>query len=160
METNTKPVDRIHLKPNAFDLVLEVVAGLLLLFLWAIALGKFVFPETYTDRFDQGFTILFAFILSLMIGLYYRTTRYPTPRIGFFVKITEENAERQYRFDARMFRVFAIAILAGIIGNSCRGIIPLEAIRSLNEVCQDYDLFLYFLLCMLIWSFVRPWMLR
>jgi len=58
METITKPIDRIHLKPNIFDLVLEVVAGLLLLFLWGIALGKFVFPESYTDRFDHSLAVL------------------------------------------------------------------------------------------------------
>ena len=159
MENDTKTVDRIYLKPYAFDLVLEVMAGLLLLFLWGIALGKFVFPESYTDRFDQSFTIIIAIGLSLMFVAYYRIARYPNLRRMSFVKITEENAERQYRLDARMSRIFFIAILAHITSVSTKGIIPLEIIRSLRDVSLDC-LFLYFIACMIIWYFVRSWMLR
>jgi len=158
MENDAKTVDRIYLKPNAFDLVLEVVAGLLLLFLWAIALGKFVFPESYTDRFDQSHAIFTVIGLSLSMVLFYRTTRYPfhAKHIGF-VTITQENAERQYRISARMTK-FIVIIFTTIAGFLTREVVPVEVIRSLWKVSMIY--LLCFCRCLLAWSFVRPWMLR
>ena len=162
MENDTQNADKIYLKPSVFDLVMEVIAGLLLLFLWGIALGPFVFPESYTDRFDQSFAVINAVGWSLLAVVYYRIVRFPrfVKNNCFGFKITKENAERQYRIGSTCSRIFLIVVLTSIVGCSTRKIRPLEIIYSLWEVSMDYNLFLYSLMCLLIWSCVRSWMLR
>ena len=159
MENESQKADKIYLKPNTFDIVLEVIAGVLLFFLWGIALGPFVFPESYANRFDQSHVIIVAIAFSLIMVLYYRTVRFPYPiKRNGFVKITEGNAERQYRLGARSLRILAIVLLASIAGSCTRGVIPLKIIHTLWEASLSYTI--YFLACFLIWFFVRSWMLR
>jgi len=158
MENDSKTVDRIYLKPNAFDIVMEVVAGLLLLFLWGIALGKFVFPESYTDRFDYNHAIILTIASSLFAVLYYLLGR--SPVIFVRNKISKENAERLSRICARLLRILFIAMLVFITGYITKGIVPLEIIHTLWQdfmiytVCSAISLLI--LMSFLIWYFTRP----
>ena len=151
----------MYLKPNAFDIVLEVIAALLLLFFWGIALGPFVSPESFTDRFDQICTVILAALSSQIIVRKYRNTRFytRTTRINFLVKVTEENEERQYRLHGRFDRVMVIFILTIISASSCRGIIPLEILSDFfHEIGFAVWLFLFAIVT--IFYYFRSWELR
>ena len=161
MENEPQKSERMSLKPNAFDMVLEVIAGLLLLFLWGIALGSFIFPESYTDRFHQIPDILIAFFASLAMVWHHREIRFPFPvKDNFLVKITEENAERQQRFSGRMSQFFLIFIFVIVTSGHCKYVIPLESISGIVDFFYSDHYFMWFIILFLIWYYVRSWMLR
>jgi len=166
MENEVQKIGTIYLNPNAFDLVLEAVAGLLLLFLWAIALGPFVFTESYTDRFEQNLAIIVTIGFSLLVVLYYRIIRFyripsPIDKQNTFIKITQENAERQYRLYGRAVRLTFIVVLMFLIGASAEEVVPLKSIHLVYKRFFSIDyMFFCFVPCFAIWLFVRSWMLR
>ena len=105
-DTNQQPdVPVIHIKPTRFDLVLEGLAVLLLLALWAIALGAFIFPDWFPEGFDQNGKITIAIMVTVIVGNGFSDAYFPKHmKSNFWVKITNENAERQYRLSARFLR--------------------------------------------------------
>ncbi|MCL2348378.1 MAG: hypothetical protein FWC50_08970 [Planctomycetaceae bacterium] len=157
MENEMQKAGRIYLKPNAFDLVLDVINGLFVLALWGIALGSFVFPESYPIRFDRSSAIISAAAITLISVLYYRVTRYPIPaKYNFFLRITEENVEWQYRLNARALRMFFLWFALTFLMMRFTRISPTE--DFLEDVY--FPISMGFLICMLIWHSIRAWMLR
>ena len=157
-DTNQQPdVPVIYIKPTWFDLVLEGVAVLLLLALWAIVLGSFVFPDWYPERFDQSGDVFMAMLATLMGVIDFHRTRFLTPvKSKFFFKITKENADRQYRLRARFLRYSLVWILLFLIGMSIRSFLPRE------NVIQDnlFVIYMGLFVCLCLWGFIRSWMLK
>jgi hypothetical protein len=161
MENDDKTPDNraMYLKPTRFDLVLDGVAVLLLLALWAIALGAFVYPDFYPKRFDQSGNIIMAIGMTIMGAFYYRFTRFlPSKGFYLFVKITEENIERQYRLGTRLWRFLCICFLVFFLEECIISFFPLETARMIRNIFFVFYVALFVCLC--LWYAIRARMLR
>jgi len=124
-DTNQQPdVPVIYLKPTRFDFVLEGVAVLLLLALWAVVLGSFVFPDWYPERFDQSGGMVVAIMMTFSVVIICRRVRLLEPMESTLVTITEENAERQCRLFTRLWQYLLIVMLLMFLEISLRGFLP------------------------------------
>ena len=113
MENEQQPeAPAISVKPTWFDFALDRIVILLLLALWAIPLGYFVFQDFYPKRFDLSGRILVAMGLTLMGVFYYRMTRFPASvNLDYYAKLPKENRERLCRLFAGCIRFYAIWFL-------------------------------------------------
>ena len=157
-DTNQQPdVPMIYIKPTRFDLVLEGVAVLLLLALWAIALGPFVFPDWYPERFDQSGSIIMAIMLTVIVGKDFPDAYFPRHmKSNFWVKITNENAERQYRLSARFSRYSLVWILLFWIEMSIRSLLP----REKGIQYDHFGIYMGLYGAVIIWYIIRSRMLK
>ena len=157
MENDDKTPDNraMYLKPTRFDLVLDGVTVLLLLVFWVIALRPFVFPDFYPDRSDQFGEIFMAIVATLIGMIYFRHLRFPTPvRSNLFVKITEENIERQYRLNTRLMRFISICSLLIFLR------IPIGKLLPMAIDIIFFAIYVVFFACLFFWYIIRARMLK
>ncbi len=144
---------KIELKLSKFDLCLEIIGWFLFIVFWIwILIEYFRIPETIPTHFNlQGeidsygsksslFLLpafsTFIFILLSWINKYPHIFNYP-------VKITEENAETQYRIATRLMRIMKITIQTSFL------LIFFIVIQSINGV-ENYSVQLVTLLIFII----------
>jgi hypothetical protein len=153
-QAEQRPV--IKLKPTGFDIVLETVAGLMILAMWGLVIVSWLSPERFLWASDLPIALAF----SLFAIFYYYQVRFSTPKIGsgFFIKITEENAERQSRLAATSQRLFFIWICSLLISTRILKFWPFEVRESFRHVVADFGFGL--MLCVFIWCCIRSWQLR
>ncbi len=112
---------KIKPEPDSIDRFLDITGWALLIILWALVLGKFrqlpdKIPAHFDlsgrpDRFDSKGTI---FILPLMGTVFYSVLSFLNkfPHVfNYTVRITEENARRQYLNATKMLRYTKLIIV-------------------------------------------------
>ena len=147
----------ISVKPTWFDFVLDGIVILLLLTLWIIALGSFIFPDAYSRTGDLFFVIVTSIFVMYDIWINHSPRQMAR---GFFVKITKENAERQYRLESRAGNYILIFVLASIIQNQAQNVIPLSNIAAKCDAFSRPGWFLGITLCLFLWYIIRARMLK
>ena len=147
----------IKLKPTQFDRVLDGIAGLILLTMWGMAIVQLLCSEHWYDLF---IFFLHTVLITWLAVWFYRKRPYP-PQINrryFFVKITDENAERQFRLDAMLQRLLLITIGLYFISIKVIRLWPLESRDPLRDAVAI--IYLGLLLCISICYSIRAWQLR
>jgi len=144
---------KIELKLSKFDLFLEIIGWVLFVVFWIwIILEYFNLPETIPTHFNfQGeidsygskssLFLLPAFSTFIFIALSW-INRYPHI-FNYPVKITEENAETQYRIATRLMRIMKITVQTSFM------LIFFIVIQSINGV-ENYNILLITLLIFII----------
>ncbi len=112
---------KIKIQFDNIDRIIEILTLLLLLFIWGFMLFEFpklpeIIPIHFNyageaDDFGSKYNMLFLPIISTI--LYIAITiinRFPHT-FNYLVKITEENAERQYKIACKMMRLLKISVV-------------------------------------------------
>ena len=162
MSPNQRPI--IKLKLTKLDIVLEAVSVMLLVAMWGFVIVRMFFPSCLSPEFfrldkwgwlDFVFPVITSWVILGMLRISCRTYR---PK-QFFVKITEENAERHYRLLMRHNRFNAI-----IFGSMfCWIVVEEHLIRSeaSDKVMGTVLLTIFvFLLLVGVYYGIKSWMLR
>ncbi len=116
---NERP--RIKIPFDSVDLVLEAITGILLLATWVIVIVKYPeMSETIPIHYDIGGNIdgygskVTIFILPIISTILYVglliLNKYPH-KFNYPTKITEKNAERQYRAASKLIRFLKLSII-------------------------------------------------
>ena len=150
----------IKLKPTRFDRVLDVVVGLMILVMWGIAIVQLFCPKDTNHWDDLLFFFVHAIIITCFAVWFYRDPPFsPQNSSGiFFVKITDENAERQFRLRATFWKLLLIPLGLLFISTRVIGLWPLEIRDSLRDA--SVNLFFGLIFCVFIWYSIRAWQLR
>ncbi len=111
---------KIKLKSTLTDKLLELLAGLLLLVIWGYALLNYTnLPETIpthygfdgtANSFGSKQTLLTIPIITTLIFVFLTLLNRHPYTFNYPVKITEENALRQYANATRMMRVLNLSV--------------------------------------------------
>ena len=154
------PNSEIKIKPIRFDVILETVAVLVCAATWGFLIFRFIWPDAYPDVFNppQKMDLFIYAMTNIFFLVFFMQARSPREMNIKFPKMTEENAERQYRLHARYMRWLALIFVIYFSYSM--------VIRNLHHLIRfDHsdDMFFIFIIPLFIiavYYFIRSWMLR
>ena len=118
MLRNERPA--IQIKRNSIDFILEYVAIITLLFLWAFTTYHYKrLPDNIPIHFDlsgkaddfgtKNSLWLLPIVVTIVILTLRILSRYPH-KFNYLVKITNENAEKQYKSSVRLLQFLQVSL--------------------------------------------------
>ena len=97
--SNDQNFDDIKVKPTALDIGIETLTILVCAATWGFLIFRHVCPESFSDVFrSPRINDFFLYAISTFVCFFIFTKNKPLSKS---IKITKENAERQYRLTAR-----------------------------------------------------------
>lgn len=107
---------RLDITPDYWDQVMDYASWGLCIILIGLAIYLYTLPADVIEDTDFRMSVLFLSLLGpgMTIGFHY-LKKYPHS-FNYMVRITPENAARQYRLALRMIRMINLVILVEFIG--------------------------------------------
>ena len=103
----------IEVKPTALDICINALTVLVCAATWGLLIFSFVFHEIFPDVFrSPGIFAFFAYAAVNYLVFSWLTKALPNHPFSESIKITKENAECQYRLNARHNRWMRLSFTA------------------------------------------------
>ena len=115
--------DNIEVKPTTLDICINALTVLVCAATWGLLIFSFVFHEIFPGVFRSPGIFAFLFYAAVNYLVFsWLTKALPNHPFSESIKITKENAERQYRLNARSYRwlrLYIIVLLSCTIIKTC-----------------------------------------
>ena len=169
--SNDQNFDDIKIKPNALDICIEAFTILVCAATWGFLIFQFVFQEILAGVFRlppilsyvfHVLTYVFYAVMNYCVFAVFTKKRYLKKSLCKLIKITKENAERQYRLHTRINRLTRLCFMVFF---SCL-VIDMNWLITTDMTHAWFNPIVYYVICGILYAtiflyyYIQAWKLR